>query len=105
MAGTSFVVYITCRRSAVASGPELGDNPVLFTKHREQGGCLRTSADVAKKGAGWRNSSVDCRFLAGLTRTSLGLHLWWRVPWEVAKKIREGIFRGGYFDVIQKVCF
>ena len=32
MAGTSFVVYITCRRSAVASGPELGDNPVLFTK-------------------------------------------------------------------------
>ena len=49
MAGTSFVVYITCRRSAVASGPGLGDNPVLFTKHREQGGCLRTSVDVAKK--------------------------------------------------------
>ena len=49
MAGTSFVVYITCRRSAVASGPELGDNPVLFTKHREERGCLRTSVDVAKK--------------------------------------------------------
>ena len=49
MAGTSFVVYITCRRSAVASGPELGDNPVLFTKHREERGCLRTSVDVAKE--------------------------------------------------------
>ena len=41
----------------------------------------------------------------GLTRTRWGLHLWWRVPWEVAKKIRDGIFRGGYFDVIQKGLF
>ena len=30
-------------------GLGLGEEPVLFTKHREKRGCLRTSVDVAKK--------------------------------------------------------
>ena len=73
--------------------------------HNEQvRGGEKLPLNVAKRDAGWRNYSVDCRILAGLTRTSLGLHLLWSVLESGEKEsLKESDLgsRGGYLDVVQ----
>ena len=73
--------------------------------HNEQvRGGEKLPLNVAKRDAGWRNYSVDCRILAGLTRTSLGLHLLWSVLGSGEKESLNGSdpgSRGKCLDVVQ----